>query len=116
MPIPSRLLVTIGGFGGPHYEVRWFRRKLRYHSDELQAAMVPTDEAWKSFWAALDRINVWGWAAHYDDLEIFDGTQWELDLSDGVRRVRCSGSNAYPPEFQQFLDAVTVLTGQRFGT
>ena len=115
MPIPSRLLVTIGGFGGPHYEVRWSRRKLRYHSDELQAAVMPTDEAWKSFWAALDRINVWGWAAHYDDLEILDGTQWELDLSNGTRRVKCSGSNAYPPEFEQFLAAVEALVGQPFG-
>lgn len=112
---PTRFVATIGGFGGQHYEVRWFRRKLRYRTDESQASVVPSVSDWETFWAALDKIGVWSWQARYDDLETCDGTQWEIDLSDGSRSVRCSGSNRYPRSFQQFLEAVGALVRHPFG-
>lgn len=117
MSVPTKFLVTIGGFGGPHHEVRWFRRKLRYRSDESQTSVVPSGPGWNTFWATLDKIGVWSWQARYDDPEICDGTQWEveIDFGDGSHHVRCTGSNRYPELFQQFLEAVEALVGQPFG-
>lgn len=117
MSAPTRFVATIGGFGGPHYEVRWFRHKLRYRTDESQASVVPSVSDWETFWAALGKIGVWSWQASYDDPEICDGTQWEIeiDLGDGSHRVRCTGSNRYPRSFQQFLEAVGALVRQPFG-
>ena len=102
---PIRLVASIGGFHGPNYEVRWFRRKLRYRTDESRASFVPSISDWVEFWAALDKIGVWSWHTSYHHPEILDGTQWALDLSDGSRSVRCTGSNRYPRSFQKFLKA-----------
>lgn len=113
---PVRLVVTIGGFGGPHHEVRWQRGKLWYRTDESTVPVVPSADEWERFWTAIDHIGVWSWEARYDDLDVCDGTQWEIDIRQGSRRVRCFGSNAYPEPFQEFLAAVKALVRQPIGT
>ncbi len=121
--IPARLIITIGGFGAPQHEVRWRRQRLQFSIDTAHGTIEPSPEAWKTFWAALDQIGVWGWGPRYDNPEICDGTQWEIDICDGVRSIRCFGSNQYPggPDrdrakpFQEFLAAVSALIQQTFG-
>jgi hypothetical protein len=126
--LPARFVVTIGGFAAPHYEVRWIGRRLRYRNYEIgshdsHAKVVPTAQQWQEFWASMDRIGVWDWQQRYDNPYVVDGIQWEIDLSDGVRRVRCFGSNKYPGgrnlergrPFRQFLAAVEALVRQPFG-
>jgi hypothetical protein len=71
-----------------------------------------------------NQIGVWSWQRHYDDLDVLDGTQWGLDLNDGVNNVQCSGSNAYPGgndleharPFQEFLAAMSALIRGRSAT
>jgi hypothetical protein len=121
--VPSRFVVTIGGFFGRHHEVRWRRGQLWYRTDEMQTLVVPTSADWQNFWATIERIGVWGWEAGYDDLETLDGCQWSLAISYGSRRLKCYGSNLFPGQtdlerarpFQQFLDAVALLVQQPFG-
>ena len=125
MAIPTRLIISIGGFGGPQHDVRWHRGKLRYRSHEApsEVPIVPSGVDWESFWTAMDRIGVWNWQARYNDRETLDGTQWSIDISKGSRSVRCFGSNAYPGgkdlqharPFQEFLAAVRALVRQPFG-
>ena len=107
---PIRLAISIGGFTGSRYEARWSRGRLWYRGvDGSRVKVIPSSEAWGVFWAGVDRIGVWGWQAHYDDLAVMDGTQWSVDLSDGSRHVRCTGSNAYPQRFEEFLETVGAL-------
>lgn len=113
---PIRLVASIGGFHGPNYAVHWIDNKLQYRTDESRASVVPSASDWETFWGSLDKIWVWSWQASYDDPDILDGTQWALDISDGSRSVRCTGSNRYPRSFQKFLKAVGALVGQPFGT
>jgi hypothetical protein len=126
MPIglPLRFVVSISAFGSWHYEVRWRRRQLFYRKhDGSQATVVPSDADWETFWSDLDAIGVWSWQRSYVDLEILDGVQWSIEISNGSSRVRCSGSNAYPggkhvlsaKPFGQFLEAVEALVRQPFG-
>lgn len=123
---PIRLVATIGGFFDGHCEVRWRRGKLWYrhdHVDGSQVSVIPSAAAWERFWASLDQVGIWNWEAHYDDLETCDGEQWSININDGSRSVRSSGSNAYPGganreharPFQEFLEAVGALVGQPFG-
>jgi hypothetical protein len=128
MSAQIRLFVTISGYGGPHYEVRRRRGRLTYRtyeygSHDSRANVVPTAKEWETFWTALDRIGVWSWQGNYYTHGMMDGTQWSIDLSDGVRRVRSYGSNAYPGgegwkrgrPFSEFLSAVEALVRQPFG-
>ncbi len=123
MLVPRRLVVMIGGFGGPNYKVRWRRDRLDCQFDDIRLKVAPSAHDWASFWSALDRIGVWRWQPHYHDLDVVDGTQWSLDLDDGVQKVQCSGSNAYPggndleqaQPFQEFLAAISALIRHPFG-
>jgi hypothetical protein len=74
----------------------------------------PTDEEWAEFLEVVDRLNVWGWKADYCDPYISDGTQWELSMSKGTSKIKCDGSNDYPPEFDEFVKAVNKLSGSDF--
>jgi hypothetical protein len=40
-----------------------------------------------------------------------DGTNWSIHLSDGMRSIESSGSNAAPPGLGTVLDAISRLTG-----
>lgn len=57
-------------------------------------------------WAALD-VN--SWADEYFE-PCCDGTQWELTYrEDGKKMRRISGSNAYPPQWKQFIEWLDAL-------
>jgi hypothetical protein len=123
MSAPTKFVIKIGGFFGPNYEVGWHRRRLWYRNDHLQLEISPSREDWRAFWTRLDQIGVWNWRKRYDDPDVLDGTQWSLDISDGVRTLQCFGSNRYPENlatkgsspFKQFLKAVEALIRQPFG-
>ncbi len=71
MAVPTKFLVTIGGFFDGHCEVRWRRGKLWYRHDRAEGSEVsvtPSATDWERFWTAMDRIGVWSWEARYDDL------------------------------------------------
>lgn len=124
--VPTTFRISIGGFGGPNYEVRFVNGRLRYQANFSPTPVMisPTAEEWTQFWDRVEQCDLWHWAPRYDDPDILDGTQWELDIQLGRRRVTSFGSNAYPggegvgrsEPFQLFLRAVRKLIGgRRFG-
>jgi len=74
----------------------------------------PTDEEWAEFIEVVDRLNVWGWKEDYCDPYTIDGMQWKLSMSKGTLKVKCDGSNDYPPKFDEFVKAVNKLSGSVF--
>jgi len=78
------------------------------------AEFKPTKEAVGEFLEAVDRLNVWDWKEDYCDPHTLDGTQWELSISNGTSKVKCDGSNDYPPGFKEFISAVNQLSGTDF--
>lgn len=125
MAVPTKFLVTIGGFLDGRCEVRWRRGKLWYRHDRIdgsEMSMIPSATDWERFWTAMDQIEVWSWKARYDT-EILDGEQWTVAIRHGSQRIQCYGSNAYPgghdretaQPFQEFLAAVSALTRRPFG-
>lgn len=107
---------SIGGYFGPSYRVqaeggtvRWTAR-LDGH-DTGQAAVRPDAEAWQRFWAAVDDAGAWAWDADYDEPGVLDGTSWSLRLEHEGRAVDSSGSNAWPPGWEQVQAALEQLAG-----
>jgi hypothetical protein len=86
---------------------------------------TPDEDGWRSFWAAMDRIDVWNWKKNYEPegMTVLDGTQWHLELRHNGRTIRTKGDNAYPggyncdfsadSAFGQFLAALGELTGRK---
>ena len=51
--VPTRFHISIGGFGGPGYEVRLVNGRLQYRTEvaSLPEMFSPTAKDWEQFWA-----------------------------------------------------------------
>jgi hypothetical protein len=100
---PLKLEFFIGGYSGPNHSVRLENGVLKYklfkeHPDspDKELEIVPTGRKWLSFRKKLDAINAWKWERRYVDPSVCDGTQWELEIDYGLKKIESSGSNSYP--------------------
>ena len=87
--------------------------------------ILPTVQQWIDFKTVLNSINAWAWDPDYFTPEVYDGTQWELKINYGNKKIKTYGDNAYPgtkdddmifnlsrtPEFTAFVDALGLLLG-----
>ena len=129
---PTILEFSIGGFGAPS-------RQLELRGDTVVARrrpfswmpgsptdsvrVIPSADAWRAFWSAVDGAGVQKWHVQYNAEQIQDGEGWSLSIASGSRAINTWGSNAYPDrngrehetqrpeEFQAFLKALNTLAG-----
>ena len=117
MDRPNHFLFQVGGFGD--------RQTLEMSEDgeiiikpgqagiawfyEGEAQLKPDPGKWAAFMAKIDELRVWDWEASYYQLDMCDGTQWELELTMGDKNVKSYGSNKRPQSFDQFKDALAEL-------
>ena len=59
----------------------------------------------------LDELEIFSWEKNYHT-DILDGTQWELIFKDGEKIYHGQGSNAYPENWERFLDWLDALIPQ----
>jgi len=62
-------------------------------------------EAW---FKELDALEIFSWEKNYS-ADVFDGVQWELMIKEGGQIYHWHGSNAYPENFERFLDWLDAL-------
>ena len=110
-PIPIKFVYEERGFGvsnklelvnGTFYETPRFEKVARRRKE-------PSLEKWISFRYLLVHLNAWKWKPHYNNLSVFDGTQWSLEIEYGDAKISCSGSNSYPA----LIDADYQEDGER---
>ncbi|HCT62822.1 MAG TPA: hypothetical protein DIC19_01840 [Erysipelotrichaceae bacterium] len=107
---------SIGGFFGGYrkYTIE-LTDELKVHAKiwDLEEPLYLFDEEGEfitkeNFIALLSTIHLEEWRRNYTTqrfgYEVFDGTQWELEVkyNNGRKPVRFSGSNAYPYNFERF--------------
>jgi hypothetical protein len=94
----------------------------------LKMRITPTDQQWREFREALDKLKVWEWRSNYVDLAVVDGTAWNIDIEYSDRKLHVHGANSYPDNagkpsgkpaqtktFKDYLTAVQkLLGGKRF--
>lgn len=58
--------------------------------------------------AEFDALNIFSWEKNYSS-DIVSGTQWELTFKDGKKIYHGQGANAYPENWERFLDWLDEL-------
>jgi len=126
--LPSRFRFAIERFSGASFSLSREGDQLLLQESESgpssigrQSRYSPAPEHWAVFRERVETLGVWQWRGPYDNPDIDDGTQWELQISLGGHRTACRGSNRYPPDgsgtpseaFRGMLEAVGELLGDR---
>jgi len=112
-----KLYFEIGGYRGEnirifkHYNSIVVQTSDRpYYDDIDKISHKLTKDQWDSFWSNLDQIDIWNWKKDYFNQDVLDGTQWELIIKrDNKKTIKIYGSNAYPENFQLFLDVINSV-------
>jgi hypothetical protein len=76
-----------------------------------------TEQKWNLFFERLNEINFWNWKSSYVDASLADGVNWMVNIrysNDDGKAKHCSGSNAFPPEYEEFLKALRDLMGNKY--
>jgi len=133
---PDKFSFHIGGATGICHALEMYESKLLYFTaySELMRGngagteIAPSPVKWCNFITKLDVIGVWDWETTYNNPGVCDGTQWELEIVIGDRKINSRGSNNYPgivddpeciefhsssPQFDAFLSALRNLTGKK---
>jgi hypothetical protein len=56
----------------------------------------------------IDQLHVTEWEKEYVNMDIMDGTQWSLTVSEGESvLVECYGSNEYPPQWDKLRETLS---------
>ena len=113
-----KLEFSIGGYFSGESSLKLTNGKLEYGCSDAPGCEVrnqrifqPTKEQWKEFIAGISKYQHWN--KMYYDSDVHDGIQWELILKYGKIKIKSSGSNDYPDNFESFIKAIQKLTGDR---
>ena len=107
------LSFSIGGFSEDYEKIIWKNDKLYHFFDRSfleEDFIIPSEKDWEDFWRTVDKLKVWSWNKEYNNDDILDGTQWELEIKrEGRKKRRIFGSNAYPKPKGTFISFIKAL-------
>lgn len=119
IPSINKVVFSIGGYSDGH-ETRTitFDDKHLYMSTEHSLRPKLSDFHMErdrpmtkaEFLDGLYKLHIGEWRKRYDDNDILDGTQWDLEIyfCNDHKPVKIYGSNAYPYNFCELLDLLNM--------
>jgi hypothetical protein len=119
-----RIFLYIGGFG-PSYKVQITGNKAVYENLEWgwgntgsptqEESFDISEEHLENFIRRLKEIGIETWEKDYTNDDILDGTGWKISINTPDLTVSSSGSNAFPENFSDYLNAVQdLIEGRTF--
>ena len=105
------LQFEIGGFHQGHNRLILKGNKISVLGFEVNGTPfthIPFVEKWLEFTQNLEQLKIWDWKQRYES-NILDGTQWSLLIRTAYSEINCSGSNAFPPDFNKFITSINKL-------
>ena len=129
--VPQKLDIYVGSsiFGAWHVVLHG--RSLTCTQEQAGRAndnglpITPTDEQWRAFHDALQRLAVSQWQSDYPNNGVLDGTQWQVEIVYPDWTVNAKGDNNFPdangkpnsspdwtPSFRKFVSALRMLLGR----
>ncbi len=112
--------IYVGTHNGSAYRVNIRGTKVLYQAGP---AGVETAIRWETFevpgsavdnyFKGLRQIGVFSWQSEYL-CNLMDGSGWQLEISEGGRYRSLSGSNDFPPRFDEMLRLTSELISRPF--
>lgn len=104
---PVTVEVTLGLGTSRAAAVHWEEGTLHARAgSEPQLAFQESLEAWKRFWRAVDKADVWNWnRAQQADQPVL----WRIALDTGAKRATASGQSTATDAFKMFVRALKKL-------
>ncbi|MBP7932550.1 MAG: hypothetical protein KBH21_05980 [Acetoanaerobium sp.] len=112
---------SVGGYFGGYYEIDidFTSRKLEwsfqvgvgentYYSKTIRKATL------ERFVEGLKVVNLLNWKNNYIDLDILDGTQWNIEIKQGAKIREISGDNKFPKEWDNFCNLMKWVSEKNF--
>jgi hypothetical protein len=110
--MPEIFRISISSFYGRSYTILLRDDMLLYNSTrpEKQITRFVSEDDWHKFWKKTVNLKVWLWQTQYVDKSSSDGTSWSVNMEIGKLKLKAYGSNQYPENFREFLQALSDLT------
>ena len=112
----NKFYFYLGGFRELRYEIHYKNKKFNISfGSNGQHITFYTDPPkhcnWERFFLFLDSINIWEWKNEYVNYNIVDGTQWEIEFSNSVKKIKSFGSNKFPDKkkFKKLIEEIEIL-------
>ena len=112
----NKLYFYYGGFSGPFYEILCKDKQFEISLGDIGVKDTyyissPPEDKWETFWCFLDENQVWKWKKNYINQNVLDGTQWELDFSNSIKKIKSYGSNKFPNkrDFKKLINQIEIL-------
>lgn len=86
-----------------------YEHEVIFQSDSFDADLVISEERKLNFLKYISRYCK-SWKKEYLNNDICDGTSWECDICIDDFRLKSSGQNKYPSNFNSFLIKLSLLT------
>lgn len=109
---------SVGGFSQGYYAVTVnFQTKNLTWTHCLSNQFIEktiSQSTIEHFRNELQKIELLNWKRNYNDPSILDGTQWEIVIIREKRNLKRSGSNQFPPEWEEFCETIITISGEEF--
>jgi len=79
----------------------------QYSNKKLVNSIEINKEIWLDFIKSILNINILSWEKHYNNPNILDGEQWDINIKfHSGDEIEISGSNEYPKEWENFIEII----------
>ena len=113
----------MGGYFGTSFHIKLKKEELLFYITDLPVPdeilfekpthIIPIKDNldWQKLVTFLNSLE---WKHYYNNVEIMDGTQWEISFSSEKSKLKSSGSNEYPTEFKKFIRLLNTITRKHY--
>src|SRR5699024_8869266 len=95
-----------------HFQNKKLIWKYSLDGDSIEKELSDTDIT--TFMSGLKVVNLLNWKRRYEEPDVLDGTQWEVEIIRENRNLKRSGSNKFPAEWESVCVLIRTISGSEY--
>lgn len=95
-----------------HFQDKNLIWKYSLNGDSVKKEL--SDKDITTFINGLKVIDLLNWKKRYEEPNVLDGTQWEVEIIRNKRNLKRSGSNKFPAQWDDFCASIRKISGEKF--